>query len=204
MQSMINDHEQIASKYHGFAPRLHKRYNHIFGVACCSRVGLEDFIHFVFNFQPALQFTNEISDTELFFLDNMLRVTDDHISTHYKETDTHTYLHHQSSHPGHCKTGLPRSQLLRLLRYADSDFLEKGTEMVSFFEQRGYCPALLQNDLHNIRRIDRTDVLNNHRPFNRRSDRILLFLLTIKRNVLHSAELNVVAVTENVNTFLLV
>lgn len=113
----------------------------------------------------------------------MLRVTHDHISTsiHYKETDTHTYLHHQSSHPGHCKTGLFRSQLLRLLCYADSDFLEKGTEMVSFFEQRGYSPALLQNDLHNIRRIDRTDVLNNHRPFNRRSDRILLFLLTIKR-----------------------
>lgn len=142
MQSMINDHEQIASKYHGFAPRLHKRYNHIFGVACCSRVGLEDFIHFVFNFQPALQFTNEISDTELFFLDNMLRVTDDHISTHYKETDTHTYLHHQSSHPSQCiaKKGLPRSHLLRLRRLCseDSDFLVKGGEWIlsSIFTER--------------------------------------------------------------------
>ena len=86
-----------------------------------------------------------ISDTELSFLDITLRITDDHISTtiYYKDTDTHTYLHHQSSHPSHCKKGLPRSQLLRLRRLCseDSDFLEKGGEMVSFFEQRGYFPA---------------------------------------------------------------
>ena len=91
-----------------------------------------------------------------------------HISTSFccKETDTHTYLHHQSSHPSHCKTGLPRSQLLRLRRLCseESDFLEKGGEMVSFFEQRGYSPALLRNDLYAIRQTDRTDVLNNHRP----------------------------------------
>ena len=58
-----------------------------------------------------------------------------HISTtiYYKDTDTHTYLHHQPSHPSHCKKGLPHSQLLRLRRLCseDSDFLEKGGEMVS-------------------------------------------------------------------------
>ena len=75
-----------------------------------------------------------------------VRIThEDHISTsfRYKETDTHTYLHHQSSHPGHCKTGLPRCQLLRLRRLSseESDFMEKGGEMVSFLEQRGYSPA---------------------------------------------------------------
>ena len=48
--------------------------------------------------------------------------------------------------------------------------------MEPFFEQRGYSHALLQNDLHAIRQIDRIDVLNNHRPSNQRSDRIPLVL----------------------------
>ena len=97
---------------------------------------------------------------------------------YYRDTDTHTYLHHQSSHPSHCKKGLPRSELLGLRRLCSehSDFLEKGGEMVSFFEQRGYSPALLQNDLQAIRRFDRTDLLNNHNPSNQRSERIPLVL----------------------------
>ncbi|CAH3190924.1 unnamed protein product [Porites evermanni] len=57
-----------------------------------------------------------------------------------------------------------------------SDFLEKGGEMVSFFEQRGYSPACLQNDLQAIRRLDSAGVLNNHNPFNQRSERIPLVL----------------------------
>ena len=108
-------------------------------------------------------FTHKISDTELSFLDITLRVTDDHINSpvHYKETDTHNYLHHQSSHPSHCKTALPRSQLLRLrrLRSKESDFLEKGGEMEPFFEQSGCSHALFHNNRHAIRRNDRTDVL---------------------------------------------
>ena len=141
---------------------------------------LENYICFVSNFHPALQFTHTISDSELSFLDITLRITDDHINTtiYHKDTDTHTYLHHQSSHPSHCKKGLPRSQLLRLRRLCseDSDFLEKGGEMVSFFEQRGYSPACLQNDLQAIRRLDRAGVLNNHNPSNQRSERIPLVL----------------------------
>ena len=141
---------------------------------------LENYIRFVSNFHPALQFTHTISDTELSFLDIPLRITDDHISTtiYYKDTDTHTYLHHQSSHPSHCKKDLPRCHLLRLRRLCseDSDFLKKGSEMVSFFEQRGYSPTCLQNDLQAIRRLDRAGVLNNHNPSNQRSERIPLVL----------------------------
>ena len=90
--------ERIASQYHGFVPQLHKRYiDDVIGIACCSRVDLENYIRFVSNFHPALQFTHTISDTELSFLDITLRITDDHINTtiYYKDTDTHTYLHHQ-------------------------------------------------------------------------------------------------------------
>ena len=138
----------------------------------------KNYIHFVSNFHPALQFVHTISDTER--ITNTLRITDDHISTsiYYKDTETHTYLHHQSSQTSYCTKGLPRSQLLRLhsLFSEDSDFLEKGGEMVSFFEQRGYSPACLQNDLQAIRRLDRAGVLNNHNPSNQRSERIPLVL----------------------------
>ena len=172
---------RIASQYHGFVPQLHNRYiDDVIGVACCSRVELENYISFVSNFHPALQFRHTISDTELSFLDITLRITDDHISTtiYYKDTDSYTYLHYQSSHPSHCKKGLPCSQLLwlRLLCSEDLDFLEKGGETVSFYEQRVYSSALLQNDLQAIRRFDRTDVLNNHNPSNQRSERIPLVL----------------------------
>ena len=72
---------------------------------------------FTFYLNSILLFNlHKISDNELSFLDIILRVPDDHISTsvYCKETNTRTYLHHQSSHPSHCKTGLPRSQLLWL------------------------------------------------------------------------------------------
>ena len=73
---------------------------------------------FVSNFHPALEFMHTISDTKLFFLDINLCITNDQMSTsiHYKVIDKHSYLHLQSSHPQHCKEGLPRSQLLRLRR----------------------------------------------------------------------------------------
>ena len=105
--------EWIASQYSGFVPQLHKRYiDVVIEVACCSHADLENYICFISNIHPAFQFTHTISDTELSFLDITLCITDDHISTtiNYKDTDTHTYLHHQSSHPSHCKKGLPRSQ----------------------------------------------------------------------------------------------
>ena len=90
--------ERIASQYHGFVPQLHKGYiDDVIGIACCSRVDLENYIRLLSNFHPALQFTHTISDTELSFLDITLRITDHHINTtiYYKDTDTHTYLHHQ-------------------------------------------------------------------------------------------------------------
>ena len=172
---------RIASQYHGFVPPLPKRYiDDVIGVACCSRVELENYIHFVSNFHPALQFRHTISDTELSFLDITLRITNDHISTtiYYKDTDTHTYLHHQSSHPSHWKKGLPPSEFLRLRRLCseDLDFLEKGGEMLSFFEQLGHSIALSQNDVQASRWFDWTDVLNNHNPSNQRSEGIALVL----------------------------
>ena len=78
--------EQISQQYTGTVPHLHKRYiDDVVGVACCSRVELDDYIAFVSNFHPALQFTHTISETELPFLNINLRISGDRIRTsiHY-------------------------------------------------------------------------------------------------------------------------
>ena len=101
---------QIRSAYTGFVPQLHKRYNDdVGGAAQCSRLELDDFINYVSIFHPALQFTSNISDIGLPFLDIKLKINNHNIQTsvHYRATDTHNYLHHTSLHPDHCKQAIP-------------------------------------------------------------------------------------------------
>ena len=129
--------EKIGQQYTGTVPQLHKRYiDDVVGIACCCCVELEEYIAFVSNCHPALQFTHKISETELPFLDINLRISGDRIRTsiHYKATD----IHYDSSHSRHCKESLPYSQLLRLRRICSdqADFLKKAEEMTSFFERR--------------------------------------------------------------------
>ena len=122
--------EQIGQQYTATVPQQHKRYiDDVVGIACCSCVELEEYIAFVSNVYPALQFTHTISETELPFLDINLRIYGDRIRTsiHYKATDTHSYLHCGSSHPRHCIESLPHSQFLRLRGICSdqADFLNK-------------------------------------------------------------------------------
>ena len=129
--------ERIRSTYTGFVPQLHKCYiDEVVGAAQCSRLELEDFINHVSNFHPALQFTSNISDLELPFLDIKLKINNHSIQTsvHYKETDTHNYLHHTSLHPDHCKQAIPYSQLLQLRRICsdNDDFAARATGMKAF------------------------------------------------------------------------
>ena len=80
---------------------------------------------------------------------------------HYKETDTHNYLHHTSLHPDHCKQAIPYSQLLRLRRICsdNDDFAARAAEMKAFFQARGYPEALLNDDLCKISTVSRNEAL---------------------------------------------
>ena len=140
--------EQIGQQYTVTVPQLHKRYiDDVVGIACCSRVVLEDYIAFVSIFHPALQFTHTISETELPFLDINLRISGGRIRTsiHYKATDTHSFLHYDSSHPRHCKESLPYSQLLRLRRICSdqADFLDKAQKRWPHFLRAAATPLKL-------------------------------------------------------------
>ena len=134
--------QQIREQYTGFIPQLHKRYiDNIVRAASCQRDELENFIDFVSNFHPALQFTSK-TEPDLPLLDITLRISEDRIqaSIFYMEMDTHNCLHCSSFHPDHYKRAIPYSQFLRLRRRCsdDDDFLVKSREIMTFFTQRGY------------------------------------------------------------------
>ena len=153
--------EQIRSNYTGFVPQLHKRYiDDVVGAAQCCRLDLEEFINYVSNYHPALQFTFNISELELPFLDIKLAIKNNTLQTsvHYKETDTHNYLHHTSLHPDHCKKAIPYSQFLRFRRICsdNDDFVARTSEMKTYFLARGYPEASLDNDLRRVSTVPKT------------------------------------------------
>ena len=127
------------------------------------------------------------------FLDIKLAITNNRIQTsiHYKETDTHNYLHYTSFHPRHCKQAIPYSQFLRLRRICsnDVDFSEKAEEMLTFFKQRGYPEPQLHNDLQRVTTISRDEALSPARLNVTNVDRVPLVLTyhplnTVTRKIL--------------------
>ena len=140
--------KQIIEQYTDPIPDYRGRYiDDCLGTASCSRVELERFINFVNNFHAALQFTWEISETSVSFLDILVSINGNKLSTSvfYKATDSHSYLLFSSSHPNHTKRSIPFSQFLRLRRIfsEDEDFQAKSLELRHFYVQRGYPTSLL-------------------------------------------------------------
>ena len=130
--------KQIFEQYTDPIPDYLGRYiDDCVGTASCSRGELECFINYVNNFHPALQFTWEISETSVSFLDILVSINGNRLTTSvfYKPTDSHSYLLYSSSHPNHTKQSISFSQFLHLRRLCseDEDFQSKSLEMREFF-----------------------------------------------------------------------
>ena len=79
--------KQIYEQYTGpLTDYLGRSIDDCIGSASCSRVELESFINFVNDFHPALQFTWEISETSVSFLDILVSINGNRltISVFYK------------------------------------------------------------------------------------------------------------------------
>ena len=126
---------------------------------------LEQFINYVNNFHPALQFTWEISETSVSFLDILVTINGNRLvtSVFYKPTDSHSYLLCCSSHPNHTKWSISFSQFLRLCS-EDEDFHSRSLEMRDFFVQRGYPTSLLDTAFLKASQIPRSETLRNPVP----------------------------------------
>ena len=87
--------KQIFEQYIDPIPDYLGRYiDDCVGTASCSRGELECFINYVNNFHPALQFTWEISDISVSFLDILVSINGNRLitSVFYKRNDSHSYL----------------------------------------------------------------------------------------------------------------
>ena len=108
--------EFIFEQYSSPKPEFFGRYidncvYHCFATSC-SKPDLESFISYVISFHPSFDFTWEISETSVTFLDISVSITDNYLSTnvHYKPIDSHSYLLYSSSHFKHTLNSIPFSQ----------------------------------------------------------------------------------------------
>ena len=171
----------IFESYQGVFPDLYRRYiDDGVGAASLERDELLQFINYICNFNPAIQYTYEISELTINFLDILLRTDGDSIVTsiYTKPTDSHSYLQYGSSHPSRCKDSIPFSQLLRLRRICsvDSDFREKAAEFCSYFNQRGYPNSVTSSALEKVSSLSRDVCLNNYRVNHHSNERPILTL----------------------------
>ena len=156
--------KQIFQQYTDPTPDYFGRYiDDCVGTASCSRGELEQFINYVNNFHPALQFTWEISETSVSFLDILVSINGNRLvtSVFYKPTDSHSYLLYSSSHPNHTKRSFSQFLCLCRLCSEDEDFHTKSLEMRDFFVQRGYPTSLLDTAFSKASQIPRSETLTN-------------------------------------------
>ena len=103
---------------------------------------LTQFLNELNNFHSYLKFTDETSSCIVNFLDLNVSLRNEPIYTDLsiKPTDSHQYLHYQSSHPLHIKTSIPYSQALRFNRIclSEKDFKTHFSHMEEWFLARGY------------------------------------------------------------------
>ena len=96
----------------------------IFAVRTHDEPSLRAFIESVNRHHPTIKFTATWSAQHVIFLDrSRVYLQDGQIETdlHVKPTDRHQYLRMDSCHPKHCKTAIPYSQALRLLRICSEE-----------------------------------------------------------------------------------
>ncbi len=136
----------------------------IFTIFQCDKPTAEGFINDLNQCHPTIKFTAEISEDSINFLDATITKTGTTLSTkaYSKPTDSHNYLLYSSSHPIHCKQGLPYSQFLRIRRLCSNidDFDTKVINMAGHFLRRGYPVTLVEQAILKARRQDRAILLH--------------------------------------------
>jgi len=160
---MSHQEHLIGEAYDDLKPHVNKRYiDDIFGISSMPTEKLEKYIQFVKNFHPSLEYTVTIAKS-VNMLDTTLSVEGTLIksSLYSKETDKHTYLRYDSSHPKACKDSIPYSQFLRLKKICsdEQDFLCNSKTFQRHFIKQGYPKFIIEKAFLKVRLLDRQEVL---------------------------------------------
>ena len=136
----------------------------IFMVFPGSKHDFDCFINFANTFHPTIKFTTECSNTDVVFLDTrVIRKGQSLYTTLYtKETDTHSYLHYDSSHPRHTKEHGPYGQFLRLKRNCPQpeDFKTNADKMEIDYKKRGYPDKIVRTERRKAETVERKTILH--------------------------------------------
>ena len=112
-----------------------------------------------------INFTSEISETDIAFLDVKVKIKDGKIETdlYSKPIDSHDYLLYSSAHPQRCKDSIPYSQFLRIRRLCSNikDYDHNVMNLALHFERRQYPAKLIIEAAVAARKLDRKLLISN-------------------------------------------
>ena len=142
---------------------------------------LLDFIEYLNSRVPSINFTQEVSQKEVSFLDTKVKIVNNRLETdlYSKPTDSHSYLMYDSAHPQRCKDSIPYGQFLRLRRICSQeiDFQKHVIELTAHFISRGYPLGLLDEAAELAEKKDRNVIIDEalkSKEQNESSDKVLL------------------------------
>ena len=145
-------------------PLLWKRYlDDCFCIWQHGEEELNKFFEFLNTRSHSIKFTMECSQTQVPFLDTLVKIVDNQIVSdlYCKPTDSHNYLLYSSAHPSSCKRSIPYSQFLRIRRICSDikDFDKHAVDFAGYFLKRDYPLDLLETAVLKARRHNRLDLI---------------------------------------------
>ena len=145
-------------------PLLYLRYiDDIFIIWDHGKDALKSFEAHVNSFHTSIKFTLEVSPKQVSFLDVLVQLNDNQLSTsvYYKPTDNHMYLDFNSFHPSSLKKSIVYSQCLRLKRICSDheDYINQTSRLSEFFFSAGYPVSIIKNGIKRAAKFRRDDLL---------------------------------------------
>ena len=123
----------------------------------------EDFLNHLNSCRPTIKFTMSLPDISVPFLDLLISLTLDGISTdlYSKPTDSHKYLRPSSSHPKHIFRAIVYAGATRLRRICsdESIFSKRLAEFSKHLILSGYKSSFIEPIFQQVTKKDRKDLL---------------------------------------------
>jgi hypothetical protein len=109
------------------------------------------------NLHQNLKFTIEESDSQINFLDVLIKKDGINITTDifYKPTDSHLYLHFHSCHPSHVKRSIPYNMMFRIARIVSEESIKnvRFEEMKKFLLNQKYPISLIDDSIKKVKSV---------------------------------------------------
>ena len=173
--------EEKARVEMGKGPRWWKRFvDDVFGVWRGTKEEFYRFVELCNGHEQRIKVTYEICEKEAVFLDvKVVKEEGGKIGTelYVKPTDRTRYLHKESDHPQHVKTGIAKGQARRLRRICseDSGYWEYAEKVKEKLVSRGYGEQEVKRQLKEGFKMERKQALERAE---RKEDRRINFVLT--------------------------